>query len=392
MARHTHLLGALALLGATLTGLGTASPAAADYAERWCSTAAAPCIQSLSINGVAQSDASPVELVLNGPTDLGGYREVNLELSAAGAAPSPGDVLSVVINTGNAFVPDRMFGRLGLHDVDTWREGDGTHRIRITGTPVTWASGCDPEAAWPWPCPSTSTGDEIVFGADIAMLEDRDDSSIGMHAGTNAAFNGIFFDEQPDGSHALTTELVAPHYYADGTTPIAGAVRYRLSYRQMRSDMGTPNPETLTPGSLSGTINGGTGGGAFSTWHDPDGGGFFIQATGFTFSVKRIKVRPSRITPSRPVITRTQRTTSRKAVLTHTLATPRGAKVTGYQARCTPRRGAIVRSTGSAATKRVVVRGLRPGVSYTCRVAARSKAGTSAWSAKAKVRARVQAR
>lgn len=390
MARNSYLLGLLALVGGTLTAVSTAAPAGADYTERWCTSASAPCISSFLINDVAQTESSPVELVLTPASDLGGYQELNLELSAASAEPAPGDVLTVVINTGNAFIPDRMIGRMGLSDVDTWRETDtdGDHLIRITGTPVTWASGCDYEAAWPWPCPSTSTGDDVVFGADIAMLDDRSDTSIGMYVGTNATYNGIFFDEQPDGSHALTTELVAPHLYADGTTPIVGSVRYRLSYRQMRQEMGIPNPETLTAGSLSGTINNGTGGGAFSTWHDPDGGGFFIQASGFTFSVKRIKVRPSRITPSRPTITKDRRITSRRAVLTHSLSTPRGAKVTKYQARCTPRRGAKVLAIGSPTSKKMTVRNLRPGVAYTCQVAARSKAGPSAWSPKVKVRAR----
>lgn len=390
MRRRTSLWASITLLVASLVAAGgaVAPPvnADSDYAERWCDIPlVTPCIESFSINGTPQTASSETGLVLHGPNDLGGYQEINFELS--GVAPDTADELEVVINTGSAFIPDRMFGRMALEDVDTGT-GAGNHWIRITGSAVTWAHGCDSAMGWPWPCPLTATADEVVFGADIAMLDDRRESTIGMYAGTNAPFNGIFFDDQPDGTQALTTELVAPHFRADGTTVIVGSVRYRLSYRQMRSDMGIPNPETLVPGSLSGTINGGAGGGAFLTQHDPDGGGFFIKASGFTFSLKRIKVAAAHINPTKPKISRTVRATSSRARVAHTFAKPRGAKVTSYVARCTTPRGHTVQATGPATSTRIVVTGLRRGKAYDCRVAARSKAGPSAWSNKVRVAAR----
>lgn len=372
------------LLAASLVAVlgATSPPASADFETRWCTSVPAPCVESYTVNGNPQATG----VWLNDVGDLGGYREIGLEVSQV-VPVGPEDTLSVVIRTGTTFIPDRMFGRMALHDVDTWSSG-GNHFIQITGNPVRWAHGCDFEEDWPWPCPETATGEEIAFGADIAMLDDRTETTIGMYAGTNAAFNGIFFDEQPDGTRALTTELVAPHFHIDGTTVIQGSVRYRLSYRQMRLDMGIPNPETLVPGSLSGTVNGGFGGGGFTTWHDPDGGGFFIQASGFTFSLKRIKVAAARISPTKPTITRTLRVASSRARVVHTFSKARGAKVTGYLARCANAGGHRVQATGPADSTRIAVTGLQRGKAYNCRVAARSKVGPSAWSNRVRVAAR----
>jgi hypothetical protein len=378
-------LASFALLASSLAAVaGSSSPASASDGP-FCgpSPVPAPCIETLTVNGVTKTSGAYV----SGPTDEGGWHQLGFAVTLPLAAT---DVVDVVIDGGTAFDPQRMFGRMGLDDVDTWTGPDGGHRMRIHGTPVTWANGCDSNTPWPWVCPADgiATSDDVVFDADIADFDDPAESTIGMYVGTDAAYNGIFFDEQPDGSHALTTEVVAPHLHADGTTPVVGDIRFRLSYAQMRSDMGIPNPETLTPGSLSGTINGGAGGGSFTTWHDPDGGGFFIEASGFTFSLKKLKVAAAHITPTRPTITRAKRVSATRAKLAHTVATPRGAKVTGYLATCTPRHGKTVRATGTASSAKVVVKGLHRGTAYQCKVAATSKAGRGAWSAPAKVKAR----
>lgn len=377
----------LALLGSSLAAVAgatvVASPASA-VDERWCNIPemTAPCIESLTVNGVPKTSGANVEAA---PLDLGGYRELHPSVDVSGLATT--DVIVLKVRTPFSFDPERAFGRYGLVDVDRGAT-ESTNWFQVTGTPVLWANGCDSEEEWPWPCPETATSNDQVFDIDLADLDDPAESTIGMYVGTNATYNGIFFDEQPDGTHALTTEVVAPHYYFGTTTPVVGSIRFRLSHRQMRSDMGIPNPETLTPTSLSGTINGGTGGGAFTTWQDPDGGGFFIQASGFTFSLKKLKVRAARITPTRPTITRTKRLTTRTAVLTHTKALPRGAKVTSYSAVCRNSSGHVVRGLGSITRSTVVVSGLRRGRAYSCQVSANSKVGRSAWSPRATVRAR----
>lgn len=391
MRRRTSLWASITLLAACLVAvLGVSSPpASADSAlvERWCDPPpmVAPCVESFSINGVPQTAESATGLVLSEVVDAEEYQNISMELS--GVAPATSDVLNVVINTGDLFIPDRMFGRLALDDVDVRREVDGFYRMRIVGSPVIWGRGCDADQPWPWPCPATAESDEVAFGADITMLEDRRETTIGMYVGTNAAFNGIFFEEQPDGTHALTTELVSPHFRQDGTSVIHGDVRYRLSYRQMRLEMGIPNPETLTPGSLSGTINNGAGGGVFDTGHDPDGGGFIIEASGFTFSLKKVEVAAAHINPTRPAISRTLRATPSRARIRHTMATPRGAKVIGYVARCSTSGGHSLQATGPASSSRIAMTGLRHGRTYHCRVAARSKAGPSAWSARVRIAA-----
>lgn len=373
------------LLAASLVAVlgATSPPASADFESRWCTSVPAPCIESFTVAGLPQTTG----LVLDSHDEFDGYREVNLELGELDVGT--GDTLNVLINTGPGFIPDRMFGRMALQDVDTATSG-GDHFIRIIGRPVRWADGCEADQPWPWPCDIHAPSESVVFGADIAMLDDRTETTIGMYAGTNAAFNGIFFDEQPDGTRALTTELVAPHTFSlsAGHEVITGSVRYRLSYRQMRLDMGIPNPETLVPGSLSGTINGGAGGGSFTTWHDPDGHGFFIQASGFTFSLKKIKVAAARINPTKPRITKTLRATSSRARVVHSYAKARGAEVTGYVARCSTSGGHTVQATGPADSTRIAVSGLRRGKAYYCRVAARSKAGPSAWSDRFRIAAR----
>ncbi|HWJ66599.1 MAG TPA: hypothetical protein VNT31_07975 [Nocardioides sp.] len=390
MRRRTGSLFTLLLLAASLVaavGASTAPASAApgDYAERWCTVPlVTPCVVSFSINGVAQSAASPVEVLVSEPLDLGGYQEVSFTLGVD--RPTPSDQLELVINTGSAFTSQRLLnGKLHLADVDFWNTPDG-HHTRVVGRPVVWSSGCDTDAAWPYPCTGTVT-DTIEFAGDLGML-DEPDGSVGMYVGTNAIYNGIFLVEQPDGTSALVTELVAPHFREDGVTPVVGSVRFRVSYRHMRDEMGIPNPETLVTGSLAGTVNGGTGGGSFTGWHDADGHGYFIQASGFTFSLKRLKVRAVRITPTKPRITKTQRVLASRARVYHTYSKPRGAKVTSYLARCVNSGGHVVRDVGSAGSTLIVVDGLRRGRAYTCRVVARSRAGSSVWSDPVRVAAR----
>ena len=376
------VLASFALLASSVAAVaGPTSPASASDGP-WCTSAPAPCIESLTVNGVTKTSGATI---LIPPPE--GFDEIDPIVTAV---TSISDKVVLVVNTGTSFVPQRMIGRMGLDNVDVGVSA-GNHWIRIEGSPVVWPEGCDSAAAWPWPCPSTADSDDLVFAADVAHFADPAESTIGMYVGTNAPYSGgIFFEEQPDGTHALTTEMVAPHKYHAGGV-IVGDIKFRVSYAMMRTDMGIPNPETLTPGSLSGVVTtpaGTPAGGSFTTWHDPDGGGFFIEASGFTFSLKKLKVAAAHITPTRPTITHAKRATATRAKLVHTLATPRGAKVTGYLATCTPKHGKTVRATGTASSAKVVVKGLHRGTAYTCKVAATSTGGRGAWSAPAKVKAR----
>ena len=96
--------------------------------------------------------------------------------------------------------------------------------------------------------------------------------------------------------------------------------------------------------------------------------------------VKRtIQVRVGHITPTKPVITRATRVSGRRIWLRHTLSTPRGAKVTGYVARCV-NGSSVLKGTASATATGIAVAGLRAAKAYDCRVAATSKVGRSAWS------------
>lgn len=393
MRRLLTLSGLLALVATSLAAAvsTTLAPAhAADtLTERWCVDGdPTPCIESFSVNGVPQVKGGTYRMLM---TDIVSSLEFHPEYDNIILFMDPNhpaavdDELVVVINTGSTFVPDRLSGSMNLTDVDVSATG-GAHRVAIAGSPVIWSEGCNGE--FPIVCTSESTNDTVRFETDIAWMKNRKESTIGQYVGTNAQYNGIFFLEQPDGTHALDTTVGAPHFREDGTTVVVGDITFRLSYAQMRSDMGIPNPETLTPGSLAGTINGGTGGGSFTTWHDPDGGGFFIRASGFTFSTKRLKVRAARITPTRPTATSAQRVTARRGLVMHTFSSPRGARVTSYVALCRNRAGHRVSATGAWDSRRIVVTNLRRGKAYTCQVAARSKVGRSYYSNPIRIRAR----
>jgi len=390
--RRTSIISALGLLAsglaafagvATLGGPVHAAPEPGTPVERWCGAGVPrPCIVSATLNGVSVT-AGNSEILLTSPEDRGGYRDFAVSLGDL-VPGSVSDQWSILIDTGTGFNPERLIGFNTLDDVDLLTNSEGHHLVRLIAHPVLWSDGCDSGAPWPWPCP-TNTGDYPKLEADIADLDDNADSSIGGHAGTNVTFNGIFLEHASDGTPYLYTEMVSPHFRADGTTAVVGDTRFRVSYSTLRRDWGIPNPETLVPGSFAGSINGSTTAGTFQISQDPDGNGIFVDVTGFTFSLKKVRVARGTIWPTRNSILSTSRVTAYKGKVVFTRSKPRGAKVTGYVARCVAGKH-VVTVRGSYPS--IAVTGLHRGVAYYCKVKATSKVGPSAWSVAKKLAAR----
>ena len=385
-SRRTSIISAVGLLASGLTALAVQAPAAdgkEPFTERWCTTGSArPCVVAATKNGAAVN-AGNSEIQMVSPQDLGGYRNFTVQLNDLIPA-SVSDQWSVLIDTGTGFNPERLIGFNTLDDVDMSTNPEGHHLVRLTAHPILWSDGCDSNAAWPWPCPS-NTGDHPKWESDIADLDDNTDSSIGAHAGTNVTFNGIFLQYTSEGTPYLYTEMVSPHLRADGTTVVVGDTRFRVPYSTLRDEWGIPNPETLVPGSFAGSINGNPDGGNFAISQDPDGFGILIDVTGFTFSLKKLKVARGTIWPTRNSILRTSRVTAYKGKVVFTRSKPRGAKVTGYVARCVAGKHVVTVRGGYPS---IVVTGLHRGVAYYCKVKATSKVGPSAWSVAKKIPAR----
>lgn len=380
MRRPLALTGSM-LLGTTLlTALGAAGPTAtaADVEERWCSETSAPCVVELAINGVDVEPGDDLDpFVSSEAEDFGGYDNIQFWLEGDLSDLDPSDEVVLSIAAGSGFHIDRVFGAFAFDDIDVVDIGAGDV-VTITGSPVNWAH-CHDYGVFPPDCQEVALEDSIRFDGDLQSLHDRDDASIGDYTGTNVYYNGIFFDEAPSGVNYFTTELWAPHQFAGGGV-VEGDIRFRVSYKHMREEMDIPTPTTLVPGSFTGKINNVESPSAFTIQHDPDGGGMMIDASGFTFSKKRIRVEATTITPTKAPIQKANRKTARKGVLVHALAAPRGAAVTGYAAKCKAGKH-VVKGNGEKSSTKVKVKGLKGARAYDCRVRAKSKAGPGKWSA-----------
>ncbi|GAB3857429.1 hypothetical protein GCM10028801_16040 [Nocardioides maradonensis] len=384
---------------AAVAGSAQASPG-----ERWCGPGVAkPCIESFTYKGTVMHASDPMDLTVT-PFDTPGYGHTfTFSVQPDGSAPIPatlseGDTVSFVLDTG-AQHPDYIVGFEHQTDVDVWQDsGTGDWMLRVTGSAVRVGSGCNDAATWPWPCPTVSTGDSILFEGDVtAYNADVNQDFVGFYAGTNVTYNGIFMDTDSTGAKVLDMEAVAPQQFTDHS-PVVGSVHFRVPNVMLREDFGIPDPSTMTAGSMTGTVNGSSA--TFNIAQDPDGGGMYIDVSGFTFApppasprmratlfrAKRtIKVRVGTIKPTKPVITKAERVSGRRIWLTHTLSKARGAKVTGYVARCV-NGSSVLTGTAAATATGIGVGGLRAAKAYDCQVAATSKVGRSAWSAPVHVR------
>jgi hypothetical protein len=379
--RALSALATLALLAGGLAALtATAPPAAAEtFAERWCSDAhPAPCVESATRNGVPLTSADPsVDITMIGVQHLDDFDYTEFIVQPLAGELSPSDTYSVLIDLGT-LKPDYTEAYAGLPVAQRIEDGDGTYQLRYTGSPVLVTSGCND--AYPVSCPTVASGQQVTLEAEVHQLKTNLEFR-GFDRSQNVdGVNGIFLEKDGEGHYELTSDWYNSHVLTDGTTVVHGQARFRVPFSMLEDEFGVPDPATMVPSSFKGRVNGKPA--AFSFTLDPAGGAFFVDISGVTFSKKTVTIARGTITPTRPRLRKAHRTGPR-VVLAFGKATPRGAKVTGYQARCAAN-GTTTR-TASGRRLRLVVRGLSAGRTYTCRVRAASKAGYGAWSKAIKV-------
>lgn len=387
-SRAVRILTVLSLLAAPL-GLAVSSgpaqavpPSPEDFVERWCSTdPTPPCLISVNRGITTLTEADPDYEVLstgrlsNPDFDYFMFLVQGTDISKV---LSTSDTWQFLFDTGT-LDPNYMEGFAGVPDMDRVVDGDGTYKVRYTARPIVYTHGCTTGSlVWPWPCTDTPASEEVKLSVEV---QNRSDEFVNFFSAQSPqGVNGIFLETASDGSRYLSSEMVNSHFRADGVTLFRGQVRFRIPYAMLSSSFGVPDPSTMVASSLTGTVNGSTTGAIFSVYHDPDGGGMFVDITNLTFSRKAIKVSRGVIVPTRPTNVRAIRKYARVGRVAFTPATARGARPTGYKARCVSRSGHVVTKTKSTPTSPVRMGGLRRGVGYACKVRATSKAGPGPWS------------
>jgi hypothetical protein len=155
-----------------------------------------------------------------------------------------------------------------------------------------------------------------------------------------------------------------------------GFQHLRLPNAMMRDVYGIPDPDTMTSTSLVTTITGGTS----TITIRPEAGhdAMLIDLPDVTFSTRKVTVKVGHINPTAPTHLKTWRISGAKGRIYFVKSYPRGARVTGYSARCA--NGSTLKTaTGTSAG--ITFTNLGAGKPYACRVRSSSKAGYSAWSA-----------
>ena len=397
LMRTSRALALLALLCSTLTagalvGSGPASAAPEDFEERWCTDGyAAPCLESATRDGtpVTDSDANWAVYSTGRLNDIG-YRYFHFMVQPlGGAAVQPGDEWVITFRTGG-IEPRYTEGYAGSPVVTRTQDPDGTWHVTYHAFAVRLAEGCE-QGVWPTTCAATATDSQTRAVLSGEVHEKPDLDYRGFDVGQNVdEVNGPFFSTAPDGSQYLEAFMANSHAYdsdpGPGTTAtdFVGQVRWRLPYRMLRNVFGIPNPETMVPGSLTGTVTrpGGVASPAtFTFQQDPvTPNGWRVDVTNIGFSRKILRVRTGTITPTRPTNVTAERIGAGRGQVAFDASSPRGANVTGYAVRCVSLNGnQVVTASGSVAL--VTVTGLREGARYDCRVRATSAVGPSLWTA-----------
>ena len=411
--RTPKIVTAVALVASTLTAglISSAAPATAvpgDFEERWCATDPAPCLESATLNGVTVTSAHPDwDVEMTGALKKDGNRYfqwliADKDLNSAPALQTT-DVWELEFDTGT-IDPRYTEGYSGVPETMRGTDPDGTFRITYSAKPVLTAFACVPDGGWPTSCPTVATDDETTGDAAddkvrvmlYGEVQDKagDEDFRGFDVAQNVdEVNCPFLETAPDGSQFLESFMANSHQYDSDPGPAVsgvdfkGQVRWRLPYRMLRNWFGIPNPELMVPASLSGVVRRPDGSAAIADFvftHEPVANAWVVDVTNIGFSRKILRVKTGTITPTPPTNAFAFRLGHRRGTVNFEDSTARGAKITGYQGRCTANRGDHLVTAGSAAAvSEIDFTGLRKGVGYVCQVRATSKVGPSKWSEKA---------
>lgn len=390
-----------------LPGTAVANTATvADTPVPWCSPGATrPCLAGATRNGVdvrtlAAWDVQALTFAVPGDPSRNLLWSVTKDGSYDLGAAARDDTWRFVFDMGT-FVPRVVTGK--GRDVGTVRRrlGDGTYRLTVRATPVRVSGQCD-QSVWPWVCEEWADNPDPVENqqwegtlnglvSDNAQWTDtaQREASYGLDHWTNIAATDVpplvVYDAARDAS-MLVVNLANRHFLQDGSTVFRGRSELRIPNAFLREAYGVPNPATMTGSSLATSVSG-TGAGVVDVYQEPSGTAMRVDVRNMTFSLRALRVRRGVIVPTRPTELRSKRVAVHRGRVAFTAAKPRGAKVTGYRARCRVVRGThVVRGTSDRSP--VVVRRLKKGRAYRCTVRALSRAGAGPWSKAVRLRAR----
>ena len=415
-ARSLALTASLLLVASGSAVVATSPPATAAGLQLVpCATGAPrPCVAGLTLNGAA----APASYSVSGvATVVGGSQTVLMSIDKEGAdnggadlgAAARADTFSVTLDMGS-WSPSIVAGKARDVDVVRQRTGSG-YLVTVTGKPVLLAGQCD-QSTEPWRCPEADVvvKDPAYFNNvqwdalwsvqidDAGFISDpaRRKALYGLDYFHNFAASSLPPEVQfsgPDDTASLVIDVANRRYLDDLTTLVVGHAEMTIPNSFLRVGYGIPDPSTITGGSLSVT---GTGSGAsVSVTQDAGSDATQVVIDGVTFpdvmvpdgtlrrrpgtaSMKVLKVQRGVIKPTRTRVTSTTRLAPGKGRVRAAKAKARGARVTGYQARCSAGGSTV---SGRSRTRTVVVTGLLAGRAYDCRVQALSKAGAAGYGA-----------
>ncbi|HEX9774543.1 MAG TPA: fibronectin type III domain-containing protein [Actinomycetota bacterium] len=389
---------ASALGVAVLLTLGPVRQAGATDTD-WCSVdSTKPCIVSATHAGnpvaPADTDWEPwvFKYKVGGSTnvDWGWFHNMDNDLGAGATS----EVFVLLIDTGSV-IPRVAFTYGDDVVVNRIDDGDGTYKIEITATAIELNDNddCDQNVN-PWFCPETpSDAWDGYLGGQITNYNAWDDvaqreSMWGMNYSTNVAATSLppeIVNDPATGYEQLLIRMASHHYHLDGSTLWEGFAHLRIPNAFLRLTYGVDNPASMTG---SGLIVTGEGSAATATIAQESGAdAMLVDVEGMHFSARNVRIKRGVITPTRPTNVSTKRATAHRGKVKFDPAKARGSKITGYAARCVARRGSHI-VWGFDGDSPVVVRHLRRGVAYACRVRAKSKAGPGTWSVTKKLAAR----
>ena len=285
-------------------------------------------------------------------------------------------------------------------------DSSGDWTVKVTMKPVKMLNSCH-NAGDPF-CPSTAAPGDVRYEAHAEVSDgswfsadpdERDKiSGLDQFSNINLFWYPPSITTSSAGVVTIDWEMQNSRFWPDGTTLFKGFANVRLPNAVLRQVYGIPNPETMVDGSFSGTASSGS----VASYQETGDDAWRVDLTNATFSFvsprpmagrvasqpAHFKLKRGTITPTRPTITRTTRVGATSGRIAYSLSKPRGAKVTGYDARCVSAGGHVVTKTKTTPTSPISVGGLKRGTSYTCKVRARSKVGPSTWSLGVKLAAR----
>jgi hypothetical protein len=358
------------------------------------------CVVSASRNGVPITANDPPTTpgttaewfyVDNGWRD--GVFSFNLNTKTVGATPGT-DVDSksvdasatwvITVNTGaryprelNSKTRNTVFTRGGNPTTGYW------FSIRFNPVPVAWRY-FDPS----FTCDATSCGNDstvadfvsgIGKGFSDGFVSDLADSPSPGYVSARSGFvlaSNAQYQAEPyydSGTNSIVVQMANPHLRAPGSAA-TGFFEAFLPYAYLRTQLGVPDPDTLT-------------GGTFTVWRDGASAsvpftltrtatGIWIRVAGIGFSRPAFRLHPG---PSKPRKVHASKISAHKArVRFKKPANSLGFKVNRYQARC-HKAGKAWHSAKTKASPITV--GHLPKGKVFCQVRAHNKLGWGVWSA-----------